>query len=563
MLYEDIKDFYQMLEVSRDADTASIKVRLEEFEQKKRQELIDPVTMRAAARAIDELPGIREALLSGAAQRQAYDQRLAEAEGRRTQGDALRLDEPFITAFYFDRHNNLDTEEPALNMRALVEKLERDWSKTRDWLCDTSQSKHPLVLFVKYHSSPRPLAREALVRRLETELFQKIATMHHDEAVERCLSLLNPQIKRPTLTVKEISDPQSQTLYLREFMPGETRPAIVVVAHEGERGCLFGTVESQTEWLKLSNGQTQQRFALLAEKIATPNSSSSLNLPLFFDLWPLARNRMHQATLVFHVENYEPSRDIRVNVALKVLPVPPRVTFEPASTLHAPLLVGTTRRGIVASQTVIPRNAGDEQLIPLAARLYCTEPGVRLNPPLARANTPVTITVETHDRQQGGTYSIPVQVDYSATPGATGPRELYIQGEVLPTLWQSMLRTKSLAQRNSAGMNAAVGGLLSGGFVGALAAFVPNLFVIWLILLALLFIALARLSATTITTHLRLSGDTQMDLKHVSPFILWVVPAVTAALLLLPDLWLATVLSIITGAAIGVLVGYAVGFTTD
>src|SRR5258708_38612428 len=94
----------------------------------------------------------------------------------------------------------------------------------------------------------------------------------------------------------------------------------------------------------------------------------------------------------------------------------------------------------------MPRNAGDEGLVPLAARISTKDTAARAEPGQFRANQPITLTIDTSNRPFGQKYIVPFTIDY-ITPGTQGPAEIYVQGEILPTVRQSLFREKGVEGR--------------------------------------------------------------------------------------------------------------------
>jgi hypothetical protein len=599
MPHQETPDFYKILGVSRNADTAKIREKLEAYRNDMREDLNNPLKAKAAQHELGKtIPAIERSLLAGEEQRAYYDRCLAEAERQSAQqsesAKGLGLDERFDFPFYFDPHNNLDTEQPAHTLRQMAAKLDQAWQQTRSWLAATSSTSHPLVMSIR-HWGPD----EILARNLEEAIIKKLPQMNIDEAIERCLYLLNPEVERPMLTINTLSvqSAQKQPIYLGDFLPEALGQSSLLLAHSGPRGCLFGRVESLTDWVKLmqypltdrrneenltplpaspdagdsnrtipngssgfalGSGQQQVPFALMPGGKASESTPSALHLPLLFDFASLKHNAIHQAVLLFHVDNYNQPLVIRVQVVLKVLALPPRVSFEPASTSYYPFLAPTTKRGTPVYVNIIARNNGDESMIPLNASLSCSRLGVDIRPQTLRANVPVTLTIETHSMVPGSLYNITIQVDYSAKSGAQGPKEIFIRGEILPTPWGSMLRERRLAQRSLEGLIGGSVGLILG--IGA-AFFAGAFFVPWLLLLPLVFIGLMRFCAHTILIHRQRAGETPASFEEIPVSVLWLIPIGTGILLaLLPRLLAPSLVASAIWITIAILVGYVVSF---
>src|SRR5690242_4469259 len=106
-------NYYEVLGVTEDADTADIEEALEHYEESMTLQLNNPLTMQSARYAINVLiPAIRQHLLSGQAARKQYDQRLTEFQQRQSQTnkqdelpDEEGLDLLIRQPFFFDPYD--------------------------------------------------------------------------------------------------------------------------------------------------------------------------------------------------------------------------------------------------------------------------------------------------------------------------------------------------------------------------------------------------------------------------------------------------------------------------
>src|SRR5262245_22528585 len=120
-------NYYEVLGVTEDADTADIEEALEHYEESMTFQLNNPLTMQSARYAINTLiPAIRQHLLSGQATRQRYDQQLTEFKRQQSQmseqdelPDEEGLDLLIRQPFFFDPYDGYDTETPAYTLRAV------------------------------------------------------------------------------------------------------------------------------------------------------------------------------------------------------------------------------------------------------------------------------------------------------------------------------------------------------------------------------------------------------------------------------------------------------------
>jgi hypothetical protein len=230
----------------------------------------------------------------------------------------------------------------------------------------------------------------------------------------------------------------------------------------------------------------------------------------------------------------------------------------------APASAGLTLRGTPGKAAVMARNEGDEQLVHLAARLSTADPAASADPSFFHADEPIAFTIDTRDRPRGKKYEVVFQVDYGASPGAIGPKEIHIQGELLPTAWQSMIRQRSLGERLGWSCGGSIAGLVLIGLIGS--GLATHAGIAWLLFLALpvLFAMVVRPSAATIVMHAQRSGDTSFTFEKIPTWVLWWLPLGIGLVLALLSLFLPDGgTGFLIGAIVGGIVGAAAGFIID
>jgi hypothetical protein len=155
-------------------------------------------------------------------------------------------------------------------------------------------------------------------------------------------------------------------------------------------------------------------------------------------------------------------------------------------------------------------------------------------------------------------------VDYGASPGAIGPKEIHVQGKLRPTPWQSMIRQRSLEERLGGGCGGSVAGfVLIGSFSAGLAAHAG---IAWLLFLALpvMFAMVVRPSVATMVGHMQHAGYSSTSLKKMPAWALRWLPLGLGLALALLSLFLPDgKTGFLIGAIIGCIVGAAVGFILD
>ena len=563
-------DFYAALSIPRDATEAQIEDALEAYQTEMRQQVLNPLTMKSARHALNVIiPGIRQALLRGETTRKQYDQQLAEFERQQTQErgewvDSQALDEKLRRPFFFDPYKSYDTEQPAYTLREIAARFDTEWVRARSWLVDTSRGRHPLVLYLKHVA-----LRNILAEHIEEHIIQQMrpgtkTLLNANVAIERCITLLNPEVERPGVIIDTSNptfDSRTWTLHAGKFLPDEVAQGTLTLRHSGQRGCAFGRVVSLTDWLTLLQNKSQIHFALLPEGV-DPAVGSVINLPLAFNISALKHKETHVAELVVYTDNLDMPVEQHVKVMLTVLALPPRVVFEPSATGSKPLKMRPTRRGVVAKATITPRNFGDEAHIPLLGHINSQSPEVHVSPRTFHANEPITITVETDNIQNGATYNIELSVDYNATSGAKGPSSLYIQSEVLPTFWQSMLREKQMEGRLINALAGAVLGFFILGFLGA--TIVGQLLTLWSLAIPIVLLFTLFPVFKKITIHRKRIGEIDTNSANVPYYLLWGGALGGGALL---DLICALIAKqdadLLFSGIVGALIGAIAGFFID
>jgi hypothetical protein len=560
-------NYYQYLNVHQDSDTAEIKEALEKLITSVEAQLNNPLTMKNARQMMNEvIPSIQQHLLSDARFRAGYDRQLLEEQRRLAHraelADAEGLDDPLRQPFFFDPYVGYDTEMPAFSLRQIAMKLDEEWARARTWITDTSNESHVFVGYLNHVAGRERLARR-IGRIIASATRQTGRGMDINEAIERCINILDPQIERPAVDVYNDSF-DGRVLYAGDFISDQPAQYELFLVHTSLRGCAFGTIESRTDWLRFPGGQTIVRFSLMPEGTDSYVGLSQVKIPLLFQLSRLERNTEHTAQLTLRIENHEPAIEAPVAVRIFVKPLPPRVSFEPVATVDAPAWAGLTPCGTPGKAVVIARNRGDEQLVHLVAHLSTTDPAARAEPSFFHADEPISFLIDTRDRRCGKRYEVVFMVDYGASSGAIGPKEIHVQGKLLPTPWQSMIRQRSLDERLGGGCGGSIAGfVLIGSFSAGLAAHAG---IAWLLFLALpvLLAMVVRPTVATIMRHMQRSGYTSATLEKVPAWTLRWLPLGLGLALALLSLFLPNGRTgFLIGAIIGGIVGAAVGFILD
>ncbi len=562
-------DFYIALSIPRSATELQIADALEAYQAEMRQQVLNPLTMKSARKAIDVIiPGVRAALLQGEIARRRYVQQLEEFERQQNleKGawiDSQGLDEKLRRPFFFDTHRGYDTEQPAYTLREIAARLDTEWVRARSWLIETARSRHPLVLYLQHVALRKTLAEyieKNVIQRMrpDSEMF-----MDANIAIERCITLLNPEVERPTAIV-DISSPafnsQTRTLNAGAFLPDKLAQATLTLRHKGKRGCAFGRVVSLTNWLTLPQNQPQMNFALLPEGIDSA-LGPVLNVPLTFNLSTLRHQALHTAELIIYADNSDTPVEQHVKVQLTVLALPPRVVFESSVNKSAPLRMRAVRRGVESTAIIVPRNFGDEALIPLAGRINSRLQNVRITPQTFHANEPLTISVATGDIQDGAHYNIELNIDY-ISPGAQGSTALSISGEVLPTFWQNLQREKNIGSRLLNALAGGAIGFLALGFLGTMVA--GQLLTFWSFVIPVTLLFALSPILRTITAYRKQVGEIDMNSANVPYSLLLgggvgggIVLDLICTLIARPDIDF--ILSGIIGTMLGTVAGFLMG----
>jgi hypothetical protein len=561
-------NYYDALGVTEDADIADIEEALEHYEESMTFQLNNPLTMQSARYVINTLiPAIRQHLFSGQAARRQYDQQLTEFKRQQSQmgeqdelSDDEGLDLLIRQPFFFDPYDGYDTETPAYTLRAIAERLDTEWERTRSWITDTSAVTHPLVGYLTHAA-----LRVHLGKRIE-EITQAIAPrngrgMNPDEAIERCIMLLNSLVEHPHVAVQELREGGS-LFHAGTFLPDHPASSALTLYHTGKRGCAFGSIESKTPWLTLQSRQSTMRFALLPEHTNSRIRPAHSKIPLYFDMRSLSHNTSHTAKLVIRMENCNPPVEMPLQVLIYVPALPPRLVFDPPAT--KPLSLGTVRRGQIIKTIVTPHNIGDEKYIPLIAQITSDDVGANAEPDHFHDGEPVTLTIDTSTRPHGSSYDVAFHVHYHLTPGSSGPTTLHLHGEILPTVWQSMLRTKALRKRLTAGSIALLVGIVWFGGLGSIISSHTLAALLFFCALPLCLTGTTHLSIDALLPHLQQSGYFSLYKRDISPWIRWTIPLGTGFILaLICGLILPVNSAFVVGGIIGALVGGTIGFLAD
>jgi hypothetical protein len=561
-------DYYEVLNVAEDAATAEIAAALERYQASMTPQLNSYRTMQSARYAINYIiPQIRSWLLSGEARRGAYDVKLAESRKEKAEDehDALPdhagLDQRIEQPFFFDQYNGFDTEPITNTLRGIARRLDEDWPRARIWITDRARI-HPIVGYLT-HAALRPRLAERVGQIIQAVRQEEQPRMDINEGIERCIAIFNPAIQRPYVRI-EHPHFDGKVLDAGSFLPDRPAQATFTLYHNGLRGCAFGSIESRTKWITFPGGATTLRFALMPEGTAPEIGPTHIQVPLIFHVDQLQHNTEYTAELLVRMENQERPAEKILPVVIHISALPPRVWFEPRSAIDAPIRLAPKRRGEPVSAVIMPRNAGDEQLIPLVGRIFTGDNAASASPEKFRTNQPVTLTIDTTGRPYGSVYDVVYKIDYRQVPGAAGPEAIYVQGVLLPTIWQSMLRTKSFGSRALAGsILGVIGFLFLGGLNDYLTLNFPSAWYV-LLLIPFLLLGLTYVGMQPVITHARQAGRLQGEKVKVSPSLSWGLPlGVGLFLALVCGLIHNTALAFALGGSIGALVGAVSGFVLD
>jgi hypothetical protein len=387
-----------------------------------------------------------------------------------------------------------------------------------------------------------------------------------NEAIERCIQVLNPQVERPLVSVCNPGF-DGRIWMAGDFIADVPAQAELMLVHRGVRGCVFGTVESRTAWVKFEGKRSSVGFSLLSEGIDPRVGLSEIKIPLSFQIENFKRNTDYRAELRIRMENYQPPREITLPIQLHLLPTPPRVVFAlpfaQGQTLpnEQPILVGTTRQGEPVSVQVSAFNsAGDQALVPLVGRITTHDSAASADPQTFAHEGQITLNIDTRNRSRGQMYEVVFDLDYGATPGAQGPATLRVRGEIVPTTWQSMQRAASLSARlATGGAGLFVGAVLFAAF-GAILAYVGSQAWLVFLLSPFFFAGPLYLSWKALLRHRQHAGEMPATPEQISPWLIWCVPSAVGLLLF----WLCLVAggwAVVVSAIFGGIVGAIFGFT--
>jgi hypothetical protein len=530
-------NYYEHLAVDGRASDAELQVAFEKLVAVTQKRLNNPLAMNSA-RIIQNsiIPAIRVHLLAGPERRALYDQRLAAEKHRLAARDQLAddegLDDALPRPFFFDPFNGYDTETPAFTLRAIARKLDEEWAQAIKWLKDDADQSHMFVGYLIQVAQRPQLAHR--IRRIVEQVVPQQANgsggMGINEGIERCISILDPDITRPGVEVRAANF-DGRTLDMGTFISDQPARGDLLLGHHGWRGCAFGTVESRTEWLRFTANQARVPFSLLPDGTDEQIGVSQQTLPFVLDLTRLPRNAEYRAELVIRVENQPPPQEISLKVRVAVAPLPPRVSFTPPASRDHPLYLPPARHGEVIKVIVTPENAGDEALVPLAGRISTSAPDATASPLLFHHQKPITLVIDTRNRPYGKAFHVVFSVNYDPAQRALGPVELHLMGMILPTLWQSFMREKAFGARLGNGLlGCIVGGALGAGLGAWLSSHSGGWYLFLLIVPVGLFL-LMRLLTRTAIVHLHRTGRTNLRLADVHP-LAWGIPLIVSMLLM-------------------------------
>jgi len=573
-----------------------VKAALQIYSENQEARLNNQLSMTAARTAMNEVvPAIERTLLNDMARAQ-YNQRMAEYRKKQTEeyepADNEGLDDTLRIPFLFNPLDDFDTEIPSYTLRSIAMKLDNEWASARTWITDTTDETHGFVSYLMFVANRKGLAKrierivdnvslEGQVRNTsnkeqqvpdddadddeqeeneEEEEEEEQDPIDSNEAIERCIDILDPTMERPHASIYNAMF-DGKALDGGSFITDQPAQGELILSHDGMRGCAFGTIESRTNWLTFENGQSSVRFALLPSGTEPKSGASEVKVPLHFAISNLVRNSEHTAHIVLRMENQVRALEQLVQVQIYIKPLPPRVVFAPEGTQWAPLQLAPTRRDTPTQVITTVRNYGDEELIPLIARITTKDKEASARPYEIHANEAIMLAINTQQRPYGEKYTVAFDIDY-VTSEAKGPATIYAQGEILPTVWQSMKRAKAVEERIGVGC--------FGGLVGVVLLSVAAVQLMghsnftWFLFLAIpaVFLLTMRGMATATVVHIRHAGNTTFTLGQV-PALLWVVPLLMGAALALLCTLVTVTASLLVTAFVSLLVGGTLGFLVD
>lgn len=558
-------NYYELLGIAENASITTIQTALETYRQSQEMRLNNQLSMTAARTAINEIiPAIERTLLHET-KRAEYDQQIADFKRKQTEHyepeDDEGLDDPLRIPFLFNPFDDFDTEIPAFTLRSIAMKLDNEWDSAHRWITDTTDETHGFISYLTFVANRTRLA-ERIGHIIESVSPVNEERMDTNEGIERCINILDPRVERPRAGIHNFSF-DGRTLDAGSFITDLPASFELILGHDGVRGCAFGVLESLTSWLSFDNGQASKHFALIPMGTEATIGPSEIKIPLHFAVGNLVRNTDHTARLLLRMENQINTVEQLIQVQVHMQPLPPRVVFTPDATERIPVPLGVVRRGVPVHATVTPQNFGDEALVPFIARITTQDDAASARPYEVHTGDPITLTIDTSNRPYGQQYTVAFDIEY-VTPEAKGPTSIYAQGEILPTSWQSIVRTKSVEERLGTGCLSGLAGLIAVGF----SAWELSLHsgVTWLFFLGLpaLFLLLTRGIASTTIVHMQRAGNTALSLEKLPFWLLWGIPVIVGLVLSFLCTFLPDVVAVMfISGSIGFLAAGTSGFLLD
>jgi hypothetical protein len=534
----DFINYYEYLNLPQNATTQALQVAFDRLVANTQMRLNNPLTANEALFVHNNVePAIRQHLLTSPEGRMNYDRLLIayqEYQMRRNElADTEGLDDFFERPFFFDPFN-FDIETPANSLREIALKLDEEWPQACEWIADTTNEVHVFLSFLT-HSAGRP----GLVKRVEP-IIQAVngknqQRMGVNEAIERCILLLNPRAERPLVSILNPTF-TGKTWQVGDFIIDVPANSELILGHNGLRGCVFGTIESRTDWVHFPQHRTSVGFSLMPEGTDPKIGFSEVKIPLVFLLqekgFPPKTNQ--RAELLIHMENHQPAREFLLPLELYVLPTPPRVIFNPLATQQQPIWVGISRQGdLVGARVTAFNHKGHQGLVPLDGRITTHDPAAKAEPGTFQHESQITLNIDTRNRPRGQKYEVVFDLDYGTTSGVQGPTTLHIQGEITPTVWQSMKRVEGANIRTGIGIASFLGGILLFAILGSILTNAEGQ--AWfLFLIAPFAIAWpAHLVWKTLLAHRQIAGETPSRPEQTSRWVIWGIPSAIGLLLCL------------------------------
>jgi len=563
-----VENYYDLLAIPMNATTETITQALSSYRLQMEERVKDLRQMTSARRALNEIiPDIRRHLLSGEIARAEYDRRLLSQQQRNETdepADDEGLDDILEQRFYFDLFNSVGTEYPASTLREIAMKFDREWPVTYNWLKNSSRDINGLVGYLIYGIGRHRLAQR-IVSILEKSAEQGNQQGTLNEAIERCIYVLDPEIERPEVGLQGPSFDGSTYMFLAgDLPPDKTARVELGIYHGGLRGCAFGTVKTRSDWVTFADGATQKQFALMPPGTNPATGVTQETLPLLLHVERLQPYADYTAELVVCQENFDPALEVPLYIYFRLLARPPRVVFDPDVRPGHPLRAGIVKRGALIKIPLRVKNMGDEARVPLLAQISPPHPLASATPARFHANDTITLSLNTASYANGQSFEVQFPIDYSPTKGAVGPAFIPLQWAIYPTFWQSLQRHKRTSQRIASSLFSGIA--LSVLFFIASAWIASRAAGWWLCILCVLAICvfMARLLTRTFIAHARLTGDSNIRPEAIAAWIRWGAPiayglVTIVVILLMSNIWVASLLS----ALAGLLAGCFCGFTVD